>query len=65
MLLTYRRPDADDYIIRFGKNISAYNIENIVEFCKQENIFMPKIKYKYLKKILNYLVKVGFVTKME
>ncbi len=64
MLLTYRRPDADNHIIRFGKNIHQYRMENIVSFCEENNIQMPTIKYDYFKKLLNYLIEVGFLTKM-
>jgi len=63
MMLTYRRPDADNHILRFGKNIHEYNIDNVGLFCKKENIFMPKIKYDYLRKIFNHLLEVGFLTK--
>lgn len=63
MLLTYRRPDADNHIIKFGKNINEYNIDNVALFCKQENLSMPKIKYDYLRKIFNHLLKIGFLTK--
>jgi thioester reductase-like protein len=64
MLLTYRRSDADNHIIRFGKNINEYHMDNVISFCKDENIPMPQIKYDYLKKIVNYLIEVGFLTKM-
>jgi thioester reductase-like protein len=62
MLLTYRRKDADDHIIRFGKNIHEYHINNIKNLCVNENIILPKIKYDYIKKIFDYLVEVGFLS---
>lgn len=61
MLLTYRRKDADDHIIRFGKNIHEYHINNINNFCEREKIIIPKIKYNYIKKIFEYLIDIGFL----
>jgi thioester reductase-like protein len=63
MLLTYRRMDADDHIIKFGKNLDEYNINNVISFCNEMNICFPKIKYDYLSKIFSFLTEVGFLTK--
>lgn len=65
MLLTYRRSDADDHIIKFGKNITEYRMNNVLSFCKANNIIMPKVKYDYLKKIFNHMYRIGFISRTE
>ncbi len=61
-ILTYRRVDADNHIIRFGKNIRQYQFDSINKFCKSNGIVFPKIKYTYLDRVVSYLIKVGFIS---
>lgn len=60
-VLLYRKKDAGEHILRFGKNIKSYDYTKSKCICEKHNLYPPAIKFKYLDKIFDYLNEVGFI----
>lgn len=60
--LLYRRKDAEDKVIKFGKDINSYNVEKVRMLTEKYNVEMPKINDKLLNVMLDYLSQEAFIS---
>jgi thioester reductase-like protein len=57
----YSRADAEQKVLRFGKNITQYHTDESSKLIRKYGIDMPKVKYELLDKYFRYLRKIAFI----
>jgi hypothetical protein len=57
----YSRPDADEKVLRFGKDIEDVRTENMSRIVRKYGIELPKVKYDLLDRYFDYLRRIEFI----